>query len=79
MKSYILRDPNAVEPQTPPPKAARAPRLQPVPAVSPDALPGAPAPTRNGPVLFLGLFVRFSDPGQPHDSHFWSPFISPVQ
>ena len=58
MKTYILRAPKTVEPQTPPPKAARAPRLQPVPAVSPDALPGAPAPTRNGPVLFLGLDVH---------------------
>lgn len=43
MKTYLLRDPNAVEPQKP----ARPPRRQP-----------APLPRLPGPVLYLGLDVH---------------------
>ena len=49
MKTYILRDPKAVETQAPAP--ARAPRRQPVPVP-------VPAPISHGPVLSIGLDVH---------------------
>ena len=50
MKTYILRDPNTVEPQ----KSSRVPRTQHTQSITPPALP-KPAP---GPVLFIGLDVH---------------------
>ena len=58
MKTYILRDPKAVEPQTPASKPARAPRRPPVPAVTKDVLRSALAPAPHGLVLFIGLDVH---------------------
>src|SRR4051812_11774534 len=51
MKTYLLRDPKTVEPQS----ARRAPRTRPATA---NELLGGPAHTQQGPVLFLGLDVH---------------------
>lgn len=51
MKTYLLRDPKAVEPQAPP----RRHRAQPAGSVTPIALLGQPASGGNSPVLFVGL------------------------
>jgi len=53
MKTYILREPKAVEPQKP----VRTRRSAPAPA-SATTLLGPPAAPANGPVLYLGLDVH---------------------
>jgi transposase len=53
MKTYILRDPKAVEPQKP----VRTRRLAPAPATATTLL-GPPAAPTNGPVLYIGLDVH---------------------
>lgn len=51
MKTYLLREPQTVEPQN----ARRAPRTRPA---APSAVLGRPAPPKTGPVLFIGLDVH---------------------
>jgi transposase len=61
MKTYVLRTPNPVEPQSarPPRRAARAPQPEPLPApVATAAALGRPSRTPDGPVLFVGLDVH---------------------
>lgn len=53
MKTYILRDPKAVEPQNPPPC-----RDDPAVTATVAAILSRPVATTNGPVLFLGLDVH---------------------
>lgn len=55
MKTYLLREPQTVEPQNTR-RTPRPPRGQ-APATAPEG-PGRPAPTQNGPVLFIGLDVH---------------------
>ncbi len=54
MKTYILRDPNTVEPQSPPLKPLRQ---DPAVTATVEAILGRPrlSATSHGPVLFLGL------------------------
>ena len=56
MKTYLLREPNPVEPQS----ARRAPRARPAatPTVTASEVLGRSAPPPQGPVLFIGLDVH---------------------
>src|SRR5271167_3515149 len=54
MKTYILRDPKAVEPQ----KSTRSPRPKPAAPVTAAGLLPRPSATINGPGLFIGLDVH---------------------
>lgn len=54
MKTYLLREPQTVEPQN----ARRAPRTRPAAPAPSRAVLGRPAPPQNGPVLFIGLDVN---------------------
>jgi transposase len=54
MKTYLLREPQTVEPQS----ARRTARPRPVSVATARAVLGPPAQTKNGPVLYLGLDVH---------------------
>ena len=55
MKTYLLRDPNAVEPQNPPRARPSQPTSAPAPAAPVHTILGRA--TASGPALFLGLDV----------------------